>query len=123
MKLLNYNEMILNQNDMILTTIISSKFLKICFIYGLTMTGIVVAEQQLTDADVLVRALESTPSVIIAAFGVVWIGAKMIKAIMEAAKSVSDAWSHHEHNKIKLKESKEHLEREEIETDIKRKDL
>jgi len=112
--------MVLNYKDMILTTLISSKFLKVCFIYGLSMTGMVFIEQQLTEMDLFLQVINSTPSIVISSFGVVWIGAKMVKAIMDALKSISDAWLHHESNKIKLKENKEHLERNEMDTEIKR---
>lgn len=101
--------------NMIMLTLLG-KFLKVCFWYGIVISGATVVEQKLTDHETFALIFESTPSIILTSFGVVWIVAR-------ALREISNTWFAHEKNRLDLKQEREHLKQERLTTEKQDKEL
>lgn len=80
------------------------------------MTVAVPVEQIATDGDFFLKLLESVPSQVAVVLGVIYLGSLLFRRI-------SDDWTNHKINRIKVKQVQEQLNQEKIETASQQKKL
>ena len=102
--------------NLIITVITKTSLMKWAFGYSFIMPILAFFEQQFTGESFLTKILNAIPSKIVVILGIIY-------GVALVAKQLSSTYTSYQMNRLTVKQKKEELKQEEINTNIKRKDL